>query len=237
MMHVLGIRHHGPGSARHVSRFLDRIRPDVVLVEGPPEGEDLLRWSSHSALKPPVAILAYRPDMPQDAVFYPFAVFSPEWQAIQFGARNNIAVRFIDLPLVYKFALPKELETNSDESTHSAELSDYKDPTQYLADVAGFTDGEQWWEHMFEHRRDDADVFEAVHEAMASLREEMPGRFTRTDKLREAHMRKMIRQAEKDGYKNIVVICGAWHAPVLTSMPPQKDDNELLKGLEKVKVE
>jgi hypothetical protein len=33
------------------------------------------------------------------------------------------------------------------------------------------------------------------------------------------------------------VICGAWHAPVLTNMPKQKEDNELLKGLPKVKVE
>ena len=50
-------------------------------------------------------------------------------------------------------------------------------------------------------------------------------------------MRKLIRQAEKDGYQNIVVICGAWHAPVLMNMPKQKEDHELLKVLAKVKDE
>jgi hypothetical protein len=107
-VHVLGIRHHGPGSARNVKAFLERTRPDIILVEGPPEGDELLRWSAHSELKPPIAILAYRPDEPQRAVFYPFATFSPEWQAIHFGAHKNIPVRFMDLPLVHKFALEEE---------------------------------------------------------------------------------------------------------------------------------
>ena len=34
---VLGVRHHGPGSARSVARALDELRPDVVLIEGAPE--------------------------------------------------------------------------------------------------------------------------------------------------------------------------------------------------------
>ena len=41
-VHVFGIRHHGPGSARSVSRALRELRPDCVLVEGPPEADDLL---------------------------------------------------------------------------------------------------------------------------------------------------------------------------------------------------
>ena len=36
-VHVLGVRHHGPGSARAVAEALDELRPDLVLVEGPPE--------------------------------------------------------------------------------------------------------------------------------------------------------------------------------------------------------
>lgn len=35
-------------------------------------------------------------------------------------------------------------------------------------------------------------------------------------------MRKMIRQAEKEMFQNIVVICGAWHAPALINMPKIK---------------
>lgn len=242
-LQVLGIRHHGPGSARNVKAFLERTKPDIILVEGPPEGDELLRWSAHSELKPPIAILAYRPDEPQRAVFYPFAEFSPEWQAIHFGARNNIPVRFMDLPLVHKFALENQEKKNEDNisnsawHTNEASAEVYRDPLKYLAEAAGFDDGERWWEHMFEHRLDNDSVFEAVHEAMQVLRDEIPERNNYTEKLREAYMRKIIRQAEKDGYQNVVVICGAWHAPVLLNMPKQKDDNDLLKGLAKVKVE
>ena len=76
-IHVLGIRHHGPGSARNVKQFLEDIKPDIVLVEGPPEADGILQWVSHKELKPPVAILCYQPDNPQQSSFYPFAEFSP----------------------------------------------------------------------------------------------------------------------------------------------------------------
>jgi hypothetical protein len=242
-VHVLGIRHHGPGSARNVKAFLEQTRPDIILVEGPPEGDELLRWSAHSGFKPPIAILAYIPDQPHRAVFYPFAEFSPEWQAIYFGAHQNIPVRFMDLPLVHSFAVEKKQappeDAISNNGLHHAEVAAevYRDPLRHLAEAAGFDDGERWWEYMFEHRRNDEGIFDAVQEAMQVLRAELPEKDDYIERLREAYMRKTIRQAEKDGFQNIVVICGAWHAPALVNMPKQKEDNDLLKGLPKVKVE
>ncbi len=75
-IHILGIRHHGPGSARNVKQFLEQIKPDIVLVEGPPEADGILQWVTDKELIPPVAILCFQPDNPQQAVFYPFAEFS-----------------------------------------------------------------------------------------------------------------------------------------------------------------
>jgi hypothetical protein len=49
-VHVLGIRHHGPGSARNVRSFLEELKPDIVLVEGPPEADDILQWATHREL-------------------------------------------------------------------------------------------------------------------------------------------------------------------------------------------
>ena len=34
---VFGIRHHGPGCARALRTALERLEPDLVLVEGPPD--------------------------------------------------------------------------------------------------------------------------------------------------------------------------------------------------------
>ena len=88
----------------------------------------------------------------------------------------------------------------------------------------------------FENRQRNEEVFAAVKEAVSVLREYFP-KTDRETLLREAWMRKMIRAAQKEGFKRIAVVCGAWHVPGLEKMPTQKEDNELLKGLPKVKVE
>ena len=256
-IHILGIRHHGPGSARNVKTFLEEIKPDIVLVEGPPEADEILNWVSHKELIPPVAILCYQPDSPQQSSFYPFAEFSPEWQAILYAKKSNIHVRFMDLPVSNVIALENEKKKdsvqqespddntplnndailNNNETIEEIEVEIRKDPMSYLADIAGFTDGEKWWEHTFEHRLSNEEVFDAVTEAMQALREVFQKKDDRLEQLREAHMRKIIRQVEKEMFQNIAVICGAWHAPALITMPKQKEDNDLLKGLSKVKVE
>lgn len=250
-VHVLGIRHHGPGSARAVRSYLEALRPDIVLVEGPPEADEILQWITQEELKPPVAILCYQPDNLRQSVFYPFAEFSPEWQAVLFAQKARIPVRFFDLPMAHQFALDKlEVEEkpaetapppetlNSDVAEPEQAVAEIRgDPMSYLAEAAGFEDGEKWWEQMFEYRSNGEQVFEAVTEAMQSLRDHLPQKEDRREKLREAHMRKMIRQAERELYTTIAVVCGAWHAPALIHMPKQKEDNDLLKGLPKVKVE
>jgi hypothetical protein len=251
-IHILGIRHHGPGSAKNVLSFLESVKPDIVLIEGPPEADEILQWAHHAALKPPVAILCYQPDDPEQSSFYPFASFSPEWQAMVYAGKNKIHCRFMDLPAGQQFAIEKEKRKaqvemaalpeeniSAPNETTSKDTIDTViriDPTTWLANAAGYTDAEKWWEHMFEHRKNSFEVFTAVNEAMQVLREHFPSKDNRLEQLREAHMRKMIRQAENEMFQNIVVVCGAWHAPALLQMPKQKEDNDLLKGLPKTKV-
>ena len=106
--HIFGIRHHGPGSARSLRKALEKLQPDTILIEGPPDAESLLPLVASPQMQPPVALLIYLPDNPKESVYYPFAVFSPEWQAIQFGLSNNIPVRFMDLPLTHRMAMAGE---------------------------------------------------------------------------------------------------------------------------------
>jgi hypothetical protein len=56
-------------------------------------------------LRPPVAMLVYMQDEPSQAAFYPFAEFSPEWQALQWASRQGVATRFIDLPQTHGMAI------------------------------------------------------------------------------------------------------------------------------------
>lgn len=98
VVEVMGVRHHGPGSARAVRAALDRLQPDVVLVEGPADADPLAALAGDPGLVPPVAMLAYANDDPARAVFWPYAVFSPEWQTLRWAAEHGVRVRFYDLP-------------------------------------------------------------------------------------------------------------------------------------------
>jgi len=243
----MGIRHHGPGSARSVRAQLEAWEPDAILVEGPPDAADALPLLTHPDTRPPVALMVYCPDEPRRSLFYPFALFSPEWQALQYGLTRSLPVRFIDLPAAHQLAV----EASGDESEVEAEEDEGEvgdatqppvqaDPLLYMAQAAGYSDGERWWEHLVEQRREPGDLFAAIMEAMAALRSEVEEGTTPPHPLepqREAHMRQMIRAAQREGLQRIAVVCGAWHAPALANMPAVKDDAALLKGLPKVKVQ
>lgn len=237
---IYGIRHHGPGSARSLARALDRFAPAVVLVEGPPDADSILSMAAHAQMRPPVAILVYVPDEPRRCVFYPFAVFSPEWQAIQWALRNNVPVRFMDLPQGNQLAIEHTDRPDTDVEEPTAEAPPApeirRDPLSALAEAAGYGDGERWWDQMIEHRAEGEDAFQGILEAMTALRQESLGEtIDPREPLREAYMRQTIRAAQREGHERIAVVCGAWHAPALADLGPAKIDKALLDGLPKVK--
>lgn len=228
---ILAIRHHGPGSARAVVAELDRLRPEVVLIEGPPEADALVHLAADPDMVPPVALLAYLPDQPRTASFWPFSAFSPEWQAMRWALKANVPVRFCDLPASANLAHKEDREA---EPT--------ADPLGMLAAAAGYDDPERWWDAVIETRADsDESPFPAVIEAMAELRDAAPemsaGEKSWEDK-REAHMRTVIRKALKEGKNPIAVVCGAWHSPaLLPPFPSATADRQLLTGLPKKKAQ
>ncbi len=228
-LHLLGIRHHGPGSARSVLRALDEVRPDVVLVEAPADADAALRWIGDAGLVPPVALLGYVVAEPERAVFAPLAEFSPEWQAVRWALVNGATVEAIDLPLAMTLAHGAD-----DAPRLPAGAAAPPDPLGALAAAAGEPDAERWWEDLVEHRGDGETVFDAVGEAMAAVR---AGTFTdATEARREAHMRRRIRAALADD-RVVAVVCGAWHVPALDpTATTNAADAATLRGRPKAKV-
>jgi hypothetical protein len=266
---VLGIRHHGPGCARSLRAALEQLEPDIILVEGPPDAQVVLPLLTSAEMKPPVALLIYSPETPARAVYYPFATFSPEWQAMSYALSRGIPTRFMDLPQA--FQLGKEEETPeatpeiateapetpqaspsaqagtavdvepgaTQEGKHEqSETPKEEDPLDMLARAAGYADYELWWERQIEQRRDMSNLFEGIMEAMSEMRSD-PTPKNEREAQREAYMRQTIRTAQKEGFQRIAVVCGAWHSPVLTEeyVEKAKDDDTILKGLKRVKVE
>ncbi len=235
---ILGIRHHGPGSARSLCAELEKLRPDCILVEGPPDADALIPLAAEQELIPPVALLLYVPDNPQQAVYYPFAEFSPEWQAIRYALKNGIPVRFMDLPQCNQLVVMDEQVLPEDAAGQAAPGETHPpDPFAMISEAAGYSDGERWWEHFIEQRRESGDVFAGIIELMTALRtgsDENPAPENQRDLLREASMRTIIRAAQAEGFQNIAVVCGAWHAPALMDLKKLiKNDAKILKGLPK----
>ena len=105
---IFGIRHHGPGSSIALRKGLNDFKPEIILVEGPPDADDLIEWLAHPDMEPPIALLIYRPDEPKRATYYPFAIFSPELQALRYGLEQKITVRFMDLPQAHMLAVKEK---------------------------------------------------------------------------------------------------------------------------------
>ncbi|MEU6594632.1 DUF5682 family protein [Streptomyces sp. NPDC046881] len=252
---LLGVRHHGPGSARAVRAALDAARPAAVLIEGPPEADALIPLAADPGLRPPVALLAHAVDEPGRSAFWPFAEFSPEWVAIRWAVEQGVPARFIDLPATHTLAWEQGTRDSGAEPDPGAEPDAGADPAPrpghgdevrvdplaVLAETAGYDDPERWWEDVVEHRgpgaRDPFAPFAAVAEAMGALRERYGAGGHSRDLVREAHMRLRLRDARKEFGHAVAVVCGAWHVPALREKTTVTADRALLRGLPKVKTD
>ena len=253
---IFGVRHHGPGSARSVVEALEAHPPAAVLVEGPPEADEMIRIVADAAMKPPVALLIHRADNPRQSVFYPFADFSPEWQALRWAVAHGVPVKFMDFPWQHRFALaeapaskagsetppvepaaPDGVETAEPNRTATdTDAAIRRDPLRVLAEADGYRDSERWWNDRVEERGDATGMFAAILEAMTAVRNELALPESREEQQREAWMRRVIRETQREVLGDIAVVCEAWHAPALANPPKVSADNELLKALPKCKV-
>lgn len=205
---------------------LEQFQPDIVLLEGPPDAEPVISLAQHEEMQPPIALLIYPSEGDsREAAYYPFTDFSPEWNALRYALRNGLPARFIDLPQCHQMAMELERVPRPD-------------PFCELAAAAGYADGERCWEQLVEHQAD-GDIFSGILEVMRELRNKLEDKPSQREAMREAWMRRCIRQAQKEGFQRIAVVCGAWHAPALVpeSWPKASADEALLKGLPKRKVD
>src|SRR5436190_14878421 len=97
-INVFGIRHLSPMGAWQLRAFLERSRPNLVLIEGLDDATDLLPDVTRKQTQPPIAILAYTDTLPVRTLVYPFARYSPEYQAICWAHEHDVQVEFFDLP-------------------------------------------------------------------------------------------------------------------------------------------
>ncbi|MEU1888886.1 DUF5682 family protein [Micromonospora rifamycinica] len=213
--YLIGVRHHSPALAVALPRLLDGFRPEVLLLELPPELGEWLPWLADPATAAPVALAGVLGDGGGPA-FYPFADFSPELVAVRWAARNGVPVVPCDLPL-------------ADPTWREREPGGAPPPGRSFADAlraagTGRTD-DDLWDRSVEARAPGADP-EAVRRAALAVgwalradAERGPG-VSPLDLRREAWMRRCLAGA---GRGRVAALVGAFHAPALltgASTPP-----------------
>ncbi len=242
MLKTFGIRHHGPGSAKSLKKALKTYEPDCVIIEAPADAESLVTYVQNEALKPPISILIYNPKDLTQGAYVPFAEFSPEWQAMKYALRNEVPVRFMDLPMHLQFTLNREekdaafqLAFDTEKKLSPEEKKFRRDPIGHIAKLAGYNDSERWWEITFEQAENEEAIFEAILTMMTALRTDEAHTESTFNLRREAFMRKIIRKTVKEGFEKIAVVCGAWHGPALKDWKNYKQtaDNLFLKGIKR----
>lgn len=247
-VNVFGVRHLSPAGAWHLRRYLDQVKPDIVLIEGLSDANELIPQVTRKGTKPPIAMLAYTDSLPVRTLIYPFAKYSPEFQAMCWATEHDAAVEFIDLPSDVFLALQdiemelrEKMRRAAPEKSEKTEAADEQAPTpppevpvslyEQYARRAGEPDYETYWERNFEHNVDDDAYRLAAFEFGQSLREleQAAPRWRAENLVREAFMRRKIAAAIKSGYKQekIVAVVGAFHAPVLTGAFPAMTDEEI----------
>lgn len=222
---IFGVRHLSPAGSWHLLQLLHEVQPDLVLVEGPSDLSDQLIHICARETKPPIAIMAYSETIPIRTILYPFAVYSPEYQAIKWAHEHGRVCRFIDLPSSVFLAIQEKRAVLEQQRMTEAAASDSpvidtvaEQSLNVSRAIAALTDEdsqETFWERHFEHNLIRGTYLSGASEYGRQLRDwkDADQLDEAENLLREAYMKHQIEAAIEEGYlpEKIVVVTGAYH--------------------------
>ncbi len=233
---LLPVRHHSPACALHISRMIEKIRPGVILVEGPGNANSLISVMVHEDTKAPFAIYYSYHDTTgliseekeHYRCYYPFLDYSPELAALRTGKRLGIPTAFIDLPYgdilaasqEGKGLLKKEEEKNNYNDDYLLSRNAY---LGQLCEKTGLRSFDEFWEKYFELNglgQESEKWFSDLLTYCALARENTPEEVMREDGClaREIYMAEQIQeyaQKEVSSESPVLVVTGGFHTPGL----------------------
>ena len=219
-MKTFGIRHFSPAGAYFLRQFLDEVKPALVLIEGPADFDFLIDDIVSKKLFPPFAIMAYTKEAPIDTILYPFAEYSPEYQAILWARENNKECHFFDLEsdIILGF------EKKNDDIQEEEIISETNSKKSIEIDMEGF------WERNLEQSEDMQGYRSGSALFGESLRKDTnsdDNSFIR-DIVRESFMKRKIKEYIEKGFdtEKIVAITGAFHTSAIESLEGAMSDKE-----------
>ncbi|MFW9993878.1 MAG: DUF5682 family protein [Candidatus Odinarchaeota archaeon] len=245
------VRHHSPVCSYFLLQVFKQFDPDIVLIEGPVDGDDLVSDIAHDKTRPPVAIYTFfsdkknslgyngtltaKSDIPlRVTAWYPFAEYSPEYVAIKEATRSGKEVHFIDLPISEKLKFEKGVAEDKNFFVKYSQWSEQVlAETSYmdaLVKKTGFRGFNEYWNHFFEVNAVTESLekyIERIYTFAYTLRwfasqdKDYPP--WKTIEQREKFMSSQIAYwSEEHPEKRILVVTGAMHAVGLPFMKSKK---------------
>jgi hypothetical protein len=215
-VHLFPVRHHSPRTTAVLGRWLERVRPEVILVEGPCDASDLIDVLCDKETKPPVAILGYRTDGTPGSALWPFAEYSPEYAALKWAKANKARARFIDIPVGVSLDVDRDevapTEPGVEGEASAPVASEPEEPiSERFARERGYRSFEELWEAMFEAPDWTPEGFRPVLLAWADVLNAGP----RQDyhRWRDAFMARQVLEVVAGGVapEKVAVVAGAAH--------------------------
>lgn len=240
------VRHHSPACSFHLKKVIDTYNPDIILIEGPSDTKNVLKFIEHEESEAPLCIYYSYSDKKgvigekggKYMCYYPFLDYSPELVAIREAKNRGIIAEFIDLSY-------PEILANSSKAvmTGKTPKSSYNDDyllqrgeyLKKLYEKEGCRNFSELWEKLFELDGYTTDTASFVKNMLAfcyfsriSYSKEMLD--SDGCSAREAYMAQNIRKA-LDKHSKVLVVTGGFHTSGIVSLI--KNDTDLkLKSID-----
>lgn len=208
---LLPVRHHSPACSFHVGKVIEDYRPDVVLIEGPENANELIPVMVHPDTAAPFAIYysyydktgLLSEEKEHYKCYYPFLDYSPELVALRTAAGLGIPAAFMDLSYAGILAasqkgqgLRKKEEKNNYNDDYLLSRNEYM---KKLCEKANLRSFDEFWEKYFEIdgiSRESEDWFSDLLLYCTQARENTPEEIINDEGslAREIHMAEAILQ-------------------------------------------
>ncbi len=221
------IRHHSPACAWHLSRLIEELRPEAVLIEGPEEMTSLIPYMLHEQTIAPFAVYAtYAPKSPNDlpvqfASYYPFCDYSPELVALRTGQKVGARLRFIDLSYPEQIVAEGSTRQNLLDEHYLIESAYLK----RLQQVTGCKDLNDTWDHLFEAnflRQSTREFIRSIAAYCYICRSEYSKEQLYSSLKREEGMARAIQEELARSEGRVIVVTGGFHTVALPLLEGSK---------------
>lgn len=194
------------------------MRPAAVLIEGPSDFNDRLDdlFKPH---KLPIAIYSYvHRSEERRGAFYPFCIYSPEWQALQLGRQVGAHLEFIDLPWAVLSGMDSPAQRYTDGQLRTG------DYVSVLCERFGVENFDDLWDTLIEidNSLELSAYLERCHRLCYLIRANQV-EVAPVDLQREAFMAAQIQRVVQSVSGLVLVVTGGFHSHALYTHLQQSD--------------